>query len=226
MFTGTVVDVIAIVAGSLTGVLFHARIPNRIKTIVFQGLGLSTLLIGAQMALKAQNLLVVIVSLLIGTIAGEAIQLEHCVERIGSYIKRTLQSKNETFTEGFVTASILICVGAMSILGSIADGLRHDHTILFTKAILDGFSAIALASTLGIGVMFSAIPILLYQGSISVFASYLQSFLSPPLMSELTAVGGLLVIGVALGLLDIKKMKVINMLPSIIVVTALAHFSG
>lgn len=221
---GTLVNSFAIIAGSLVGVVFHERIPEKIKRIVFQGLGLSALLIGLQMAFKAGNILVIVFSLLIGAVIGETIDLEKYVEKAGHFFKRKTKSKDERFTEAFVAASMLFCIGAMAILGPINEGLNGDRTILLTKSILDGFAAVAMASTLGMGVAFSSIPILIYQGAIFFFASSLSGVLSPNVINQLTAVGGLLIVGISLDLLEIKRLKVTNMLPALVVVVLLAMF--
>lgn len=215
---GTIINSLAIIGGSLLGILFHHSLPSKIKTIVFQGLGLATILIGMQMALKAQNVLAVVFSLLIGGIIGESLNLEERLEGLGEFIKSKLESKPEKFTEGFVAATLLYGIGSMAILGPIAEGLSGDKTILLTKSVLDGFSSIALASTYGMGVLFSFIPILIYQGSLTFLASGAQHFFSPIIMDQLTAVGGLLIVGISLGLLEIKKVKVANLLPALLIV--------
>ena len=219
---GSIINAGAIIAGSSVGLLLHKGIPNKVKHIVFQALGLSTVLIGVQMALKVQNILIVIFSLLLGAIAGEVINLEGNVEKFGNLLKKSVKSDNHLFTDGFVAASVLFCIGALAILGPLNEGLKGDRTILLTKSLLDGFSSIAFASTYGIGVMFSVIPLLIYQGSITFLSSYLQPIMTPVVISQLTAVGGLLIIGIGLSLLEIKKIKVTNMLPALLLVIILS----
>jgi uncharacterized membrane protein YqgA involved in biofilm formation len=221
---GTFINAGAIIVGSFIGLLLHKGIPDKIKTIVFQALGLSTILIGVQMALKVQDILVVIFSLLLGAIIGEIINLENNVEKFGNWLKKSVKSDNHLFTDGFCGSSVLFCIGALAILGPLNEGLKGDRTILLTKSLLDGFSAIAFASTYGIGVMFSVIPLLIYQGGITVFSSYLQSIMTPLVISQLTAVGGLLIIGIGFNLLEIKKIKVTNMLPALLLVIILSLF--
>ena len=227
---GTLANAAAIIVGSLIGFLLGKRFTEGIRNIVFQGLGLATLAIGIQMALKFQNPLVIIFSILIGGIVGEIIGLEDWLERLGRRIKETLKSKNESFTDGFISASLLFCIGSMAIVGSFDEGLRGDSSILLTKSILDGFASIALAATYGLGVLFSFVPILLYQSGLTFFAAGSKDFLSPLMINELTALGGLLIVGIAFNLLNIKEIKIGNLLPSLVVlvilVTLFPQFQG
>ncbi len=219
---GTIVNVIAIIVGSLIGLFFAKFIPEKVKKIIFQALGLSTILIGLQMAFKTNNLLILIFSLVIGGIIGEAIDLEKRLNLFGEKLKKKLKSKNKTFVEGFVTASLIFCVGAMAIVGSIEDGIHNDQTILYTKSLLDGFASIAFSSALGIGVLFSAIPILIYQGLITFLAQYIKDILTAAAITEMTAAGGMLIFGIGLNVLEIKNIKVGNLLPAVIVAIILA----
>jgi uncharacterized protein len=212
---GTLVNVLAIVAGSLIGTLFHRSFPERMRLIVFQGLGLCVLLIGMQMALKAEGLIALVFSLLLGAVAGEMLDLEKRLEQVGGRLKRRFGSNDNRFTDGFVTASLIFCVGSMAVLGSLDDGIRGDHTILFTKSILDGVASIPLASTYGIGVAFSALPILLYQGGITMAAAQAQGFFTNEIILQMTAVGGLLIMGIGINLLGIIRLKITNMLPAL-----------
>lgn len=221
---GTIVNSTAIVIGSVVGVLFQHKFPKKIQLIVFQGLGLSTLLIGIQMALKVENILALIFSLIIGGIVGESMNLDLQMERFGNWLKGKVKSKDTQFTDGFVAASILFCVGAMAILGSLDEGIRGDRTVLFTKSILDGFASIALAASMGIGVAFSAFPIFIYQGTITILSGYTQNFFTPLMIQQLTAVGGLLIVGISMNILEIKKIKVTNLLPSLILVVVFSLF--
>lgn len=221
---GTIVNSFAIIVGSIVGVLFQHKFPKKIQLIVFQGLGLSTILIGLQMALKVENVLTLIFSLLIGGIIGESLNLDLQMEKFGNWLKSKVKSEDTQFTDGFVAASVLFCVGAMAILGSLDEGIRGDRTVLFTKSILDGFAAIALSASMGIGVAFSAIPIFLYQGAITLLSSYTHNFFTPLMIHQLTAVGGLLIVGISFNLLEIKKIKVTNLLPSLILTVLFSLF--
>lgn len=223
---GSIVNALAIIAGSMLGMALHNHFPERIKNIVFQGLGLCTLVIGMDMALKAQNLLILIFSILLGGLIGEALQLETAVERLGNWFKKKIGSKNIRFTDGLITASLIYCIGAMAIVGSLDEGIRGDRTILLSKSILDGFASVALAASFGSGVLFSFIPVLLYQGGITLFAGIFQDQFSPLLISQLTATGGVLIIGIGITLLEIKQIKLSNMLPSLVVAVILTLLFG
>ncbi|WP_018124463.1 DUF554 domain-containing protein [Desulfovibrio oxyclinae] len=223
---GSVVNAAAIVIGSLIGCMLHSRFPERIRTIVFQGLGLCVLLIGFQMAFKAQNILVVLFSILLGGIIGELVRLDTLFERLGNAVKKRIGSANPKFTEGLVSASLIFCIGALAIVGSIEEGIRNNPTVLYTKSILDGFASIALASSFGSGVLFSAIPVLLYQGGITIGAGYVESYLSPLIIDQLSATGGLLIAGIGIILLEIKDIRIANLLPSLALVPILTWVAG
>lgn len=219
---GSLINMAAVVCGGALGVLLGARLPDRVRAIAFQGLGLCTLVIGMQMAFKTANPLVMIFSVLSGAITGELLRLEDVLARAGEALKSGLRSANPRFSEGFVNATLLFCIGSMAILGPFDEGLRGDRTIVLTKAILDGFAAIALASAYGVGVLFSAVPLFLYQGSLTVFAGGLQPLLGPAVMGELTATGGVLVIGIGVNLLELKRIPLANMLPALLAAVLLA----
>ena len=224
--TGALVNAAAIILGSGLGMALHGRFAERFRRIVFQGLGLCVLLIGLQMALTGKNALILIFSILLGGLLGEALGLDHMFEFLGERAKAALHSKNPAFTEGLITASLIFCIGAMAIVGSFDEGIRGDATVLYTKSILDGFASIALASTYGSGVLFSFIPVLLYQGGLTVFAGVFQEHFSPLVISQLTATGGLLILGIGLTLLDIKRINLSNLLPSLLVVVVLTLVFG
>ncbi len=223
---GSLVNALAIIAGGTVGLLLHGRFPERFREVVFQGLGLCVTVLGLQMALKAQNILVVIFSLLIGGLIGEALRLEDRLEGVGDRVKALMKSKNPRFTEGLVTASLIFCIGAMAIVGSFDEGLRGDPSVLITKSVLDGFASLALASSFGAGVIFSFVPVFVYQGSLTLFAGAFQSLFSPGLIAQLTAVGGVLILGIGITLLDIKRIKLSNLLPALVVAVVLSFFFG
>lgn len=223
---GTIVNTIAVIVGSLIGVMLHKNFPDRVKAIVFQGIGLATLVLGMQMAFEVQNLLILIFSILIGGIIGEVINVEMYFERFADWLKRKVKIKDDKFSDGFITATLIYCIGSMAVIGSLNEGLRGDRTLLFTKSILDGFTSVALASTYGIGVLFSAIPLLIYQGGLTVMARYFQSLFSDVILAELTAVGGVLILGIGINLLEIKKVKLMNLLPALLVVVLLTSIFG
>jgi hypothetical protein len=221
---GTLVNAGAVILGSTIGLLIQRKLPERITRVAFQGIGLFTIFLGIYMALKTSNFLIIIFSILIGSIIGAGIDIDKYMTRFGEFLKKKIKTKSEKFTLGMVTAFLLFCMGSMTILGAIEEGLGGYPHLLFAKSVLDGFASIALASTLGIGVMFSIIPLIIYQGAITLFASLFQNILSTPVINEITAVGGLILIGLGINILEIKNLKVINMLPAIIIAGILAYF--
>lgn len=215
---GTIVNALAIIGGSLVGFTLKSGIPQKINETIMKGLALCILVIGVSGAIKSQNMLVVICSIVIGALIGEAIDIDAKLFKLGDAIENRLQGKAGRISEGFVTASLVYCVGAMAIVGSLNSGLKGDHSILFTKAVLDGISAIMFTSTLGIGVALSAIPVFIYQGIITIGASSLQGILSQPsIITEISAVGSILIMGLGFNMLGITKIKVANFLPAIII---------
>jgi uncharacterized membrane protein YqgA involved in biofilm formation len=220
--TGTFLNIATVILGSILGLIFGARIPDKLKSTVIAGMGLFTAAMGLQMFLRTENPLIVLGALLIGTLLGEWWRIEDGLHRLGEFLEQRFSGEEDDgsnrFVRGFLTASLLFCVGPMTILGSIQDGLTGDYNLLAVKSVLDGFASIAFASTLGIGVAFSAIIILVYQGGISLLAGQLDAIVTPSMMNELTATGGVILIGLALSsLLEIKKIRVGNMLPGLAV---------
>jgi uncharacterized membrane protein YqgA involved in biofilm formation len=220
--TGTFLNIATVILGSILGLIFGARIPDKLKSTVSAGMGLFTAAMGLQMFLSTENPLIVLGALLIGTLLGEWWRIEDGLHRLGEFLEQRFSGEEDDgsnrVVRGFLTASLLFCVGPMTILGSIQDGLTGDYNLLAVKSVLDGFASIAFASTLGIGVAFSAIIILVYQGGISLLAGQLDAIVTPSMMNELTATGGVILIGLALSsLLEIKKIRVGNMLPGLAV---------
>jgi uncharacterized membrane protein YqgA involved in biofilm formation len=219
---GTLVNTATVIIGSLIGLAIGSRFTEKIKTIVLQALGLCTLLIGMRMAFKTENILLVIGSLALGGIAGELLKIEERLERIGEIIKSKVKSDSGTFVLGFVTASLVFCVGPMTIVGSIEDGISGNAGTLYAKSMLDGFASIAFASSLGIGVFFSFLTVLIFQGALTLLGTQLTFLIEPRILNELTATGGLMILGIGFYLLDIKRIKVGNFLPSLVFVVILA----
>jgi uncharacterized protein len=213
--TGTIINTGAIVTGSLIGAFTGRWLPERIKVIVMQALGLAVILIGLQMALSGKRLLLTIGCLLLGAVTGELIDIEGKITGIGTWLKDRFRSESSSFAEGFVTASILYCTGAMAIVGSIQDGTMGDASTLYVKSLLDGTASIALASTLGIGVAFSSLSVLIVQGAITLVSSKLLFLQNPQVLDVVTATGGLLILGIGINLLDLKKIPVGNMVPAL-----------
>ena len=221
---GTLINVLAVIIGSLAGLIIHSRLPRKITTITFQGIGLFTIFLGINMASKTNELLLMIFSIVIGSIIGEVIDIDQYITKFSEYLKSKIKSKNTKFSEGFITAFLLFCMGSMTILGTIEEGLGGEPRLLLAKSVLDGFSSIALAASLGIGVLFSAVPLLIYQGGLTLFAGLIGNSFNDVIIIELSAVGGLLLIGLGLNILEIKKLKIANMLPSLVIVVILAYF--
>jgi uncharacterized membrane protein YqgA involved in biofilm formation len=218
---GTLVNTATVLLGSSLGLLIGSRLSDKIKTMVMHALGLSTLLIGMQMAFKTENVLFVIGSLTLGGIIGELIGLEEWLENLGEFIKKKVKSESGSFVLGFVTASLVFCIGPMTIVGSIQDGVSGDASLLFAKSVLDGFASLIFASTMGLGVVFSSLTVLIFQGGLTILGSKLSFLLRPEVLDELIATGGLIIIGIGFYLLGIKKIKVGNFLPALIVVVIL-----
>jgi uncharacterized membrane protein YqgA involved in biofilm formation len=218
--TGTLLNIATVILGSILGLTFGARIPEKLKETVIAGMGLFVAAMGLQMFLNTENPLIVLGSLLIGTLLGEWWRIEDGLHKLGEFLEQRFSREEDDgsnkFVRGFLTASLLFCVGPMTILGSIQDGLTGDYNLLAVKSVLDGFASIAFASTLGIGVMFSSLIILVYQGGISLLAAQLDAIVNTSMMNELTAAGGVLLMGVGISnLLEIKKIRVGNMLPAL-----------
>ena len=225
---GTIINVVAIIVGCGLGILFGSRLSENLKKTVVAGMGLFTTAVGFKMFLKTENELVVLGALILGAIVGEMVGLEDGITRMGEWLEKRFAGKSQgssgNFVRGFLTASILYCTGPMGILGSISDGLRGDFLTLSIKSVLDGFTSLAFATTLGIGVAFSALPVFVYQGTISLLAAQLNSILSTPMMNEMTATGGVLLVGIGISsLLEIKKIRVGNFLPALVIAPMIVY---
>ncbi len=220
---GTVINSLSIIIGCFVGLLLKERFPERIGSILFLGIGLVSLTLGIQMAIQAKEIFLIILSVVIGGIIGEAIDIDKRLDDIGRKIKLLTKQnkKDDKFTEGFVAASLLYCVGSMAIMGSIEAGINGNPDILIAKSALDGISSVIFAASFGIGVLFSAIPVFIYQGAITQLAFLVRNLITIDIINEMTAIGGILIIGLAFGILEIKKVKIANLLPSLIVIIIL-----
>jgi len=234
---GTIVNVATVILGSLIGMLLKRGLPERFKEIIFSGIGLVTLVIGLLNALAVadplptkddvpRHLIIVIFSILIGGIAGEALSIEKWLDRFGESLKKRVKGAGERFTEGLVVAFLIYCVGPLTILGSLNEGIQGDASLLYIKSTLDGFMSIALASTFGIGVLFSFVPLFIFQGGITLAGAFMGHVFSEVLVSQLTAVGGVLILGLGINILGIRQMKVANLLPALVVVVVLTLIFG
>jgi uncharacterized membrane protein YqgA involved in biofilm formation len=220
--TGTLINIATVLCGGTLGIFFGARVPERLKATVVAGLGLFTAAIGLQMFLKTGNSIIVLGSLLIGALLGEWWRIEDGLQSLGQVLERRFgggggdQAASSRFVKGFLTTSLLFCVGPLTILGSIQDGLTGDYSLLAVKAVLDGFAALAFASTLGVGVLFSTLVILLYQGGLTLMAAQLNAVVTTSMLNEMTAAGGVILMGLAVSsLLEIKRIRTGNFLPAL-----------
>jgi uncharacterized protein len=231
--TGTILNVLAILLGGTLGAILGDRLPPRLRETVVQGMGLVVLVVGLDMALGTGNVLIVLGSIVSGGILGEWWQLERRLDSLGRWVEaraaRVPLLARGDFSRGLVSASLLFCVGPMAILGSMADGLTGDYSLLAIKSVLDGFASLAFAAGLGMGVTFSALAVLLVQGSLTLGASLLESVLSEAMIAELTATGGVVMLGLGLLMLEIVRVRVANLLPALAlapILAALWHWAG
>lgn len=223
---GTLLNIITVLIGGFLGLLFGARLPERIRNTVVAGLGLFTAAYGLQTFTKTENAILVLGSLLVGGIVGEILRIEEGLHNLGSFLEQRFTKQKgdqedsqgrDRFIRGFLTASLVFCVGPMTILGSVQDGLSGDYSLLAIKSVLDGFAALAFASSLGVGVLFSTLVILIYQGGLSLLAAQVEALVTAQMMNEMTAVGGVLLLGIAISsLLEIKPIRVGNFLPALL----------
>ncbi|MGA1846104.1 DUF554 domain-containing protein [Deferribacter abyssi] len=219
MIIGTVVNVMAVGVGSILGVTIGKRIRSEIKDSVMKALGLAVVVLGIKMSFEKHDFLLALIAMVIGTVVGELINIELFLENIGGYFQQKFRSESGSFVLAFVTASVLFCVGSMTIIGAINDGLNNDPSVLYIKSLLDGVSSIILASTLGIGVLFSVVVILVYQGFLSLLAFKFTFLLNDPIyVNGISVVGGIIILGIGLNMLGLTKIKTGNMLPSLFII--------
>ena len=237
---GTLINVVTVLVGGTVGTFLGGRLPERMRETIMHGLGLMTFVIGIQLSFKTEDILIVLASLLLGGIAGEWLRIEDRLDQLGRWLEqRTAGNKGRStadrspggaqpvspgsarassrFSRAFLTASLVFCVGPMTILGSIQDGLTGDYTLLAVKATLDGFAGLAFASSLGPGVIFAALTVLVYQGALTLGAGWASVLLTDPMIAEMTATGGVLMLALGLGLLEIKQIRAGNLLPAVVV---------
>ncbi len=239
--TGTILNIITVLIGGVLGTLLGNRLPAKLRETVMHGLGLATLTIGAQLtlsqlaaaegSLKRLTFIVVLASILIGSLVGELVDVDARLDRFGRWLESRLggragseggaDASASLFSRGFVTASLVFCVGPMTLIGSLRDGVSGDYTLLAIKSTLDGFAALAFASSLGIGVVFSVLTILVYQGGLALGAQWLSTLLTDVMIAEMSATGGILLLGIGFSLLDIKRIRVANLLPAVFIAPVL-----
>jgi uncharacterized protein len=219
---GNYVNTVTIIIGCLLGLLVQKGLHDKYKTIIMQAIGLSVLFVGATVTIGGlldpdSEPVLFIISLVIGGALGELIGIEKALDKLGLMLQNKVGSQQSNIAEGFVTASLLFCVGTMAVIGSLDSGLRGDHTMLYAKSVIDGITAMILASTLGVGVIFSAAVVFIYQGAIILFAGLLEPLLTIDVIREISIIGGILIFGIGLSMMEIKRIKTVNLLPAIIV---------
>ncbi|MCF7935252.1 MAG: DUF554 domain-containing protein [Synergistales bacterium] len=219
---GTIVNALAIVAGGTLGLLLHKRFPKAWTEITFQGIGLFTIVLGIRMAISSQSVLILVFSIVVGGVFGAAAKLEDRLNTAVGRIQRRFAASSDRFVEGVMTPFLLFCTGSMTILGAIEEGLGGFPNLLLAKSLLDGMSSIAFAASLGAGVLLSAVPLLLFQGGITLFAAFLEPILTEAVITEVTAVGGLMLLGLGLNIMELKTIRVLDMLPSLVAAGVLA----
>ncbi|MCK5035875.1 MAG: DUF554 domain-containing protein [Candidatus Sabulitectum sp.] len=227
---GTFVNTATVLAGGLLGTLFGSRLSERIRETVMTGMSLVVIALGIKMTLETSNILIVLGSITIGSILGEVLHLQRQLDSVGLWLEAVTSRfsflSRGNFSQGFVTASLVFCVGPMTIMGSIQDGLSGDSSLLLVKSVLDGFAAIAFASVMGMGVTFSAITVLLVQGALTLGSSLFSNVLTQGMVSELTATGGVIMLGIAIHMLDLKKIRLANFLPALAIAPLIVWISG
>ena len=224
MIQGSVVNAAAIIAGTAVGLLLRKGIQERYQQTVLAGVAMSVGLIGVTMALKTQNILLVIVSMVLGGLVGEFLDIDARLEKMGAWLTQRLGAQYGNVGQGFVTASLVFCIGAMAVVGSIQDGMTDDAATLYAKATLDGIASAVFASSMGAGVALSAVPVLLYQGGISLAAAAFGATLPTAAVTEMSAVGGLLIVGISMRMLNLGDIRIANLLPAVFVAPLLVLF--
>lgn len=214
---GTIVNSLVVIIGSLLGVTLKNGIKKEYQNTIMDGIGLAVVLIGVSGGIQSENIVLVVVSLAIGGLIGEILDIDARLDRLGNKAQKVFGKGDSNFSKAFVNATLIYCIGAMAIVGALESGLTGNHETLFAKSALDGISSIIFASAMGIGTAFSAIAIFIYQGSITLLASYIKDILTAEVINEMSAVGGVLIIAIGLNLLNIKRIKVANMLPAIFI---------
>ena len=215
---GTIFNSIAVIIGSTAGLLIGKFIPERTQGTIFNCLGLFTLYVGINMTMNTKHSIAVLLSLVLGTVTGELLGIEDRLNSLGDIIKSKLHASDSGFTQGFVNATVLFCVGSMAIIGAIEDGLRHNPDILMTKGVMDGIASAMLAGSMGFGVIFSVVPLFLYQGAITLGASWLEAFITADMYADISGLGGLMIMGIGLNMLKITKLRLGDMLPGLVYV--------
>lgn len=225
---GTVVNCAAILLGCAVGLILKKGFPEKWRETIMYGVALSVFLIGVQMAQKSQNVILVILSIVIGSVVGEALDLDGKMNRFGHWVEKKILGEKKgtatTFGQGFITATLIYCIGAMAIVGSLEDGLNGNHQILYTKAVLDGILSVILSANMGAGVGLSAVPVGLYQGGMTLLVFWLQNLLTPEIIAEISATGGIMIMSIGVVQAQLASIRLANQIPALLVVVILAQF--
>ncbi len=222
---GSIVNALAVLIGSIIGIKFGELLPEKVKRISFECIGLFTIVLGVKMAQSSQNLLTLLICLILGGLIGEYIDIDRFIEKKSEQLKIKIKSTNKNFSKGLITAFVLYCIGSMTIVGAIEEGIHQDRTLLYTKSLMDGITSILLASNFGYGVLFSAFPLLLFQSIITLSAVFLEPYLPAALITEITAVGGCLILAIGLNILELVKIKVSNILPALFITVPIYYIT-
>ena len=214
---GSIINSLTIIFGGLIGLMLKKGISERYQETIMDGIALVVITIGIINAVESKNIILVISSLVIGSIIGEKVRIDKKLNNLGGFLESKFKKEGSTFTEGFVSATLVFCVGAMAIVGSLEAGLLSDYNTLIVKSMLDGITSMIFATTLGLGVLFSSLPVLIYQGSITLLASSLSNVLTTVVITEVSAVGGILIMAIGLSLLKVKEIRVANMIPAVLI---------
>ena len=212
---GTLVNVAAILAGAGLGLILRLGISESCKRTILQAMGLAVLFVGIRMSLASQNSIIIVLSLAVGAVLGEMARLEERLDAFGIWLTELVGDRFGDIGKGFVTASLVYCIGAMAIVGSLQEGLTGDASIIYAKALIDGTVSVIFTASMGIGVMLAAVPVLLYQGAITLAAGSLQTLITDPMLAEVSGVGGVLIIAISLNMLKLTKIKLANLLPGL-----------
>lgn len=214
---GTIANSSAIIIGALIGVTIKRGIPERVNKTILQGLALGIIVYGVSEGIQTENLIIVLASLVVGGIIGELLNIDQKLENLGNFIEGKFKNKGGNISQAFVTTSLMYCIGAMAITGALQSGLQNDHTTLYAKSLLDFVVSIIFGSTLGIGVVLSGVAVFIYQGSITLLAVFVKTLIADPVIREMTAIGGVLILGIALNMIGLTKLKMANLLPAVII---------
>ena len=220
---GTFLNTLTVIIGSIIGILIKKGIPEKYKLIFFQIIGCVTICLGITMIYNMENIIYIIISLMLGALIGTLLNIENQFYKLSNFLKRTFKIGSDKFNEGLITAFILFCIGPMTFLGTLQAGTMTNNDLLYTKSLLDGISSIILASVFGSGILFSAIPLFLFQSALTLLSMQLNNFLSPQIINGLNATGGVLLLMLGINILEIKKIAIANLLPSLLIIIILLY---